>query len=74
MDHDQDTIDLFGGFQAVWHNGDIAWEPLLPSQSVLVNQTYICYACGTHVSVVRPGGGSLWCCGQPMQVLPFVSQ
>lgn len=73
MDQDQDSIDLFGGFQAVWHNSDIAWEPSLPSQSLL-NQTCICLVCGTQVSVLRPGGGSLWCCGQPMEMLPLVSQ
>jgi superoxide reductase len=34
-----------------------------------VRQVYVCPSCGNMVEVVRAGGGTLVCCGQPMTLL-----
>jgi superoxide reductase len=33
------------------------------------NEVYLCRMCGNMVEVVRGGGGTLVCCGQPMEKL-----
>lgn len=34
-----------------------------------LNQVYKCNVCGNIVEVVHAGGGTLVCCGQPMQLM-----
>jgi superoxide reductase len=32
------------------------------------DKIYVCSLCGQEVKVVKPGVGTLVCCGQPMQL------
>ncbi len=34
-----------------------------------VGETYRCSVCGNEVRVTKAGGGTLVCCGQPMQLI-----
>lgn len=34
-----------------------------------VKEVYKCAVCGNIVEVVHPAGGTLYCCGQPMELL-----
>ena len=32
-------------------------------------EKYRCKVCGNEVSVTKAGGGTLWCCGKPMELI-----
>ncbi len=34
-----------------------------------VGEKYVCNVCGNEVTVTKVGGGTLVCCGQPMELI-----
>ncbi|MCX6012340.1 MAG: desulfoferrodoxin FeS4 iron-binding domain-containing protein [Chloroflexi bacterium] len=32
-------------------------------------ENYVCKVCGNEVTVTKVGGGSLFCCGKPMEII-----
>jgi desulfoferrodoxin-like iron-binding protein len=40
----------------------------------LVGTKFKCKVCGKEVVVTKPGGGELFCCGEPMEKIGFAKQ
>ena len=62
-------MDAFGAMECCGRQKGVLLIPGEVKGMIAQKQVYVCNVCGNMVEVVRVGGGTLACCGQPMTLL-----